>query len=120
MRYLLIVVFLVLPGFPVNAGIYARITTTDETATDKLEVHQFSAAIRLYLRGVGNLSQLATAYDLDQSEQNQVTEMKTDYDALGTDVAKQEYREDLHNVMLLWETGDLTKTQGLNILGFTE
>ncbi len=101
-------------------GLYERLTATDST---KIPVHDFGAAIHLWLLGDVNDARMVSEFDLSGpsgttgTDQFEMLAIKTKYTGLST-ANKPGFLEKTHAVFLLAESGRLSKAEAQTVLGF--
>lgn len=100
------------------AGIYERITNTAEDGDTKIPVHSFMAAMREAARGNITMDQVKTAFNMDATASSEVDSIATKYNGLSTDTAREDFKTQLHDALLLAESGFYDKATVKDLLGF--
>ena len=101
-------------------GIYERVTANDPDGGGpvKISVHRLGAALREVARGNLTLAQVNTAFNLDATEQTEISDIAAKYAALTTDLDRSKFLGLLEDALLLAETGDYNKATVKSRLGF--
>ncbi len=101
-------------------GLYERLTATDST---KIPVHDFGAAVHLWLLGNVNDARMVSEFSLggpaetSGTDQFEMLAIKSMYNGLTT-ANKPGFLEKTHAVFLLAESGRLSKAEAQAVLGF--
>ena len=101
-------------------GLYERWTADDDT---KIPIHDFFGFLHIWLHdseGLGSAagSLAVTNLNLAGDDVTEAQAIKAKFDALGTDAAKLEFAARINAVVLLCESGHITKAQAKLALGF--
>lgn len=86
------------------ADLFDRLFPTSPT-NDKIAVHYFRAAISDYVAGYTTQNQIITAFGLDTDAQADLTVLCNAVDALTTVTEKMRWLIELHDVMMIAESG---------------
>jgi hypothetical protein len=100
------------------AGIYERVTAVSESGVDKLPVHSFMAAMREATRGNVTLQQVKSRFEADATMSAEIDAIASTYMGLSTDDERTNFREQLHDALLLAEAGFYDKATVKARLGF--
>lgn len=100
------------------AGIYERVTNPSESGETKLPVHTFMAALRELPRGNVTKAQVVSAFALDATAESELDAIIATYGALSTDRTQLEFKSQLHDALLLAESGHYDKSKVKDVLGF--
>ncbi len=100
------------------AGIYERVTNTGEDGEAKIPVHDFMAGLREVARGHITMDQVKTAFNLDATAGSEVDAIAVKYNGLSTDMQREDFKTQLHDALLLAESGFYDKATVKDRLGF--
>lgn len=117
MKKLLVILSIILLPSIASAGIYERITASDE-GDDKIAVHTFSTALRELSRGAVTKQQVVNEFSLDSAAEAELDAIIDKYLALATDLEKADFLVKIHDVFVLVEAGFYNKSKAKTELGF--
>jgi len=100
------------------AGTYERITDPSESGESKILVHSFMAGMREAARGNITLQNVKDAFSLDATAGAEVDAIAAQYNSLSTDSESQDFKTQLHDALLLAESGFYDKATVKARLGF--
>lgn len=100
------------------AGLYERITSSQEIGEDKVPVHSFMAGMREVARGNVTLQQLKDVFNADATMSSEIDAIADKYNNLSTDNERQDFKTQLHDALLLAESGFYDKATVKDRLGF--
>lgn len=87
----------------------------DRLSTD-ISVHRFCSAMELFSSGDFTKAQVVNGLGLTPDDEIQLDKLITFYNGLTTQ-KKQVFKNKLESVLILFESGDLTQNQVINLLG---
>lgn len=100
------------------AGIYERVTSPGESGEAKIPIHSFMAGMREVARGNVTLQQLKDAFNADATMSSEIDAIADKYNNLSTDSDRQDFKTQLHDALLLAESGFYDKATVKDRLGF--
>lgn len=89
-----------------------------DIGTETIANHAFSAAMWFWSRGDVTRAQVIAAFALDATDEVQLDQLSTHYQALTVD-RKQEFHSDMEAAGVLLESGLITKAKYKSLLGLT-
>ena len=84
--------------------------------SNDISVHGFTSSLALWALGDITRQNIIDAFNLDASDQSDLTKLENFYNSLTTN-GKIAWKSKLESVLVLFEEGKLTRQQVINLLG---